>query len=321
MIGTLKGFGVTDIFQLIAQQMKTGLLTLSSSKENVIIAFRDGVIQGILSDRWDLDPRTEILLKGNFITEKDLKAAVEGQKRGMGNWYEPLLAKGKLKQNQLDKASILVFRKTLVDVFQWEEGSYRFEEKDIDIDGILSCSRPTEGVILDTLRIIDELPIIRPKAPPVEDCPVAIIPMTHETAVKHDLNSVDVFIYNLIDGEKTVERIIDESLELPFDALSSIVKLMESGIIEVFPAGSVEKRDQTIAREEVVRKIKVAAFYLGLIICIAVLIIIGKPRLLDKPFYLGPVVTGEIQEQKAISERISRQVKAPLLRDKDSYTR
>lgn len=30
LLGTLKGFGVTEIFQLIAQQMKTGTLILTS---------------------------------------------------------------------------------------------------------------------------------------------------------------------------------------------------------------------------------------------------------------------------------------------------
>ena len=59
LIGTLKGFGVTDIFQLISQQIKTGLLILSTSKETITVAFRDGIIQGISSDKWEFDPRTE----------------------------------------------------------------------------------------------------------------------------------------------------------------------------------------------------------------------------------------------------------------------
>jgi hypothetical protein len=78
LIGTLKGFGVTDIFQLISQQIKTGLLILSTSKETITVAFSDGIIQGISSDKWEFDPRTEILLKGNFVNEKEKKARATG---------------------------------------------------------------------------------------------------------------------------------------------------------------------------------------------------------------------------------------------------
>jgi hypothetical protein len=321
LIGTLKGFGVTDIFQLISQQIKTGILILSTSRETITVAFSDGIIQGISSDRWEFDPRSEILLKGNFINERELKISIENQKRGQGNWYDNLISKGKLKANILDKASIIVFRNTMLDVFQWEEGNYRFEDRDVSTENMLPCSLPTEGVVLDTLRIIDEYPIIKPKTPPLDYCPVAIMPINQESAIKHDLNSVDVVIYNLIDGEKTVNDVINQSLELPFDALSSIVKLIDSGIVEVFPKGSMEIRDKTIAREEAFRKIKVTAVYLSLLICIALLIIIGKPRILEGPLEVGPVVSSHIKEQKSISDRIAKQVRAPSKPDKDSYGR
>ena len=321
LIGTLKGFGVTDIFQLISQQIKTGLLILSTSKETITVAFSDGIIQGISSDKWEFDPRTEILLKGNFVNEKELKASIENQKKGQGNWYDYLISRGKIKENILDKASIIIFRNTMLDVFQWEEGNYRFEDSDINTENMLACNLPTEGVVLDTLRIIDEYPIIKPKTPPSDYCPVAIMPLTQESASRHDLNSIDVVIYNLIDGEKTVNDVIYQSLELPFDALSSIVKLIESGIIEVFPKGSVEIRDKTIAREETFRKIKVAAVYISLLICIILLIIIGKPRILEGPLDIGPVVSSHINEQKSISDRIAKQVRAPSKPDKDNYGR
>jgi hypothetical protein len=321
LIGTLKGFGVTDIFQLISQQMKTGILILSSGKEEVTVAFRDGVIQGILSDKWDTDPRIDILMKGKFVGEKELKAAYDNQKKGLGNWYEYLISKGKVNDSVLGKASILAFRNKMLDVFRWDEGSYRFSDQDVDTENMLSCNLPTEGVVLDTLRILDEMPLIIPKSPPLDYCPVAIAPLTHETAIRHDLHSIDVVIYNLIDGEKTVDDVINQSLELPADAISSIIKMIESGIVEVFPKGSMEKRDLAIAREETFRRIKVAMVYISLLICIALLIFIGKPRILFNPLSVGKVVSSQINEQKTLSENISKQVKSPSAPGKDGYVR
>jgi hypothetical protein len=321
LIGTLKGFGVTDIFQLISQQIKTGLLILTSSKETITVAFRDGIIQGVSSDKWEFDPRTELLSKARHVNEKELKDSIEHQKKGKGPWHDYLISRGAIKENVLDKASIIIFRNTMLDVFQWEDGNYRFEDRDINTESMLSCSLPTEGVVLDTLRIIDEYPIIRPKTPPLDYCPIAITPLTQEISIRYDLSSIDVVIYNLIDGEKTVLDVINQSLELPFDAISSIVKLIESGIVEVFPRGSVDKRDKTIAKEEAIRKIKVAAVYISLLVCIILLIIIGKPRILENPLEIGPVVSSQISEQKELAEKIATQVKAPSKPDKDSYGR
>ncbi len=321
LIGTLKGFGVTDIFQLISQQIKTGLLILTSTKETITVAFRDGIIQGVSSDKWDFDPRTELLLKARHVNEKELKDAIENQKKGKGTWHDYLISKGAIKENVLEKASIIIFRNAMLDVFQWEEGNYRFEDREISTESILACSLPTEGVVLDTLRIIDEFPIIRPKTPPLDYCPIAITPLTQELSIRYDLNSIDVAIYNLIDGEKTVLDVINQSFELPFDAIASIVKLMESGIVEVFPRGSVDRRDKTIAKEEAIRRIKVAAVYLSLLVCIILLIIVGKPRILENPLQIGPVVSSQIEKQKSLAERIAKQVKAPSKPDKDSYGR
>jgi len=45
-----------------------------------------------------------------------------------------------------------------------------------------------------------------------------------------------------IDEKRTVEKIVRESLEPPFEALSSLVRLIDIGLVEVFPQGLKEKR-------------------------------------------------------------------------------
>ena len=44
LTGTLKGFGIADILQLIGQQQKTGVLYLKSKEQDVQVYFRDGNI-------------------------------------------------------------------------------------------------------------------------------------------------------------------------------------------------------------------------------------------------------------------------------------
>lgn len=210
LLGTLKGFGVTEIFQLIAQQMKTGTLILTSPDSSVSLAFDNGIIEGIKSDRWEIDPRAEILIKGGFLLEKDYRTALENEKKNSHRWHDILIAQGKIKKTFLDRASNVVIKSILLEVFQWKEGNYRFEDWEVDTENILACHIPSEGIILDTLRVIDEWPMVKQKIPPVDYCPVTIMPLTEEIVKKHRLGAVDMHIYDLID-EKDLSRTLSGS--------------------------------------------------------------------------------------------------------------
>lgn len=319
LLGTLKGFGVTEIFQLISQQMKTGSLILTSQKANVTIAFQDGVIKGVTSDRWEIDPRADVLLKGGFINEKELNAALANEKKNQSHWYEILVTKGKLQQSFLDKAADAVIRKTLLEIFQWGEGGYRFEDWDLNTEGMLTCNLPTEGVILETLRCIDEWPLIKPKIPPVDYCPVTITTLTEEHVRNYALSGVETHLYDLIDGEKTVETIVRESLETPFDALNAFVRLMDAGLVEVFPRGSKEERDSSLARRAFARHIKVATVYISLILCIVALAFLGKPRILH--LLTNPAISEQVQDQKELALKYTNLGIGPSTLSKDTYGR
>ncbi|HOJ15282.1 MAG TPA: DUF4388 domain-containing protein, partial [Deltaproteobacteria bacterium] len=98
LLGTLKGFGVTEIFQLISQQMKTGSLVLTSTKATVTINFENGVIVGLSTNTWERDPMADVLMKAGLLQEKDFKAALESAKKNSQPWYEILVSKGQLKR-------------------------------------------------------------------------------------------------------------------------------------------------------------------------------------------------------------------------------
>ncbi len=309
LLGTLKGFGVTEIFQLISQQMKTGALILSSPKANVTITFENGVIVGITSDQWERDPRSDVLLKAGYVNEKDLKAAFENEKKNAEHWHDILISKGQLKKIFLERATNVVIKQTLLEVFQWREGGYKFDDWNTESTSMLSCHIPTEGAILDTLRIIDEWPTIKQKIPPVDYCPVTIIPITEEIVGHHELSDVDLHIYDLIDEKRTVERIVKESLEPPFEALSSLVRLIDIGLVEVFPEGAKDIRDVSIARSLFLSKVKQASLYVVLVLCIFSLLLIGHPRITRG--FIPKEIKMYLNYQTELREQFSSKQKAP----------
>lgn len=306
LLGTLKGFGVTEIFQLISQQMKTGTLVLTSPKANVSIAFEDGVIVGITSDQWTMDPRAEVLMKGGFIYERDLKIALDNGKKKINSWDNILISQGKLKQAFLDKATNVVIKDILLEIFQWKEGGYRFEDWDLDTENMLTCHIQSEGVILNTLRVIDEWPLVKQHIPPVDYCPVTIQPLTQDIVRKYDLTEIDMHIFDLIDEQKTVENIVRESLEPPFEALSSMVRLIGAGLVEVFPQGKREDIDSSIARKVFFGHLKRASVFVLLALCITGLLMVGNPRI-TKGSFIPKQIKHYIRMQKDIAQQYTKQ--------------
>ncbi len=306
LLGTLTGFGITEIFQLISQQMKTGALILSAPKNEVSIIFRDGIIIGIVSDKWEDDPRARILLDNNILPEKTYRTAMDNQEKKSIPWHEILISQGNIKESILEKASNMIIRETLLETFQWKEGSYRFDESEPNYRNMLSCYLPAEGIILDTLRVIDEWPIIKAKLPPVDYSPVKVMPLTEEIVRSQDLSPMDMQIFDLIDDTKTIEELVRESLETRFDALGSIVRLIEAGLIETFPRGSKQKLDRSIQRRAMSRRFKSVAVYLLLAGTVVILSLIGQPRpnlLLDR----GSVIRDNIRSQRELASEYAKQ--------------
>lgn len=318
LLGTLKGFGVTEIFQLISQQMKTGTLILTSPKADISLAFNNGMIEGIRSDQWELDPRADLLIKGGFIYEKDFKTALDNEKNS-NKWYDILINQGKLQTTFLDRASNVIIKTILLEIFQWKEGNYKFEDWEIDGENMLPCQVQTESVILDTLRVIDEWPLIKQKLPPVDYCPVTILPLTEEIVKKYRLGSVDMHIYDLIDEKRTVQTIIRQSLEPSFEALSSIVKLIDFGLVEVFPQGIIETRDSSIAKRVFFIKLKKISSYILLALTVSAFLLMGSPRLL-KHNLIPDGISGFIKYQKEMAKHFEQQGIWLLKLNKDTDT-
>jgi hypothetical protein len=133
--------------------------------------------------------------------------------------------------------------------------------------------------------------MIKQKIPPVDYCPVTIMPLTEEIVKEYRLDAVDMHMFDLIDEKRSVESIVRQSLEPPFEALGSLVRLIDTGLVEVFPQGTKEIRDSSIARRVLLTKIKKVSSYVLLILTAGILFLLGEPRI-----FTGIGIPQEIRE-------------------------
>ena len=125
--GNLRDFGIGEVFQLIGQQQKTGLLEVEGEDQRLRIAFDGGaVVTGERVGAYDRAGLGEMLVRTGLITPQRL-VEIEQQIAGGGAQLEALLREtGELPADQIDEIDTLVTRETLFELLRWTRGSFRF---------------------------------------------------------------------------------------------------------------------------------------------------------------------------------------------------
>ena len=251
--GTIKDFGLPDIFQLIGLQRKTGLLTLKHDKEHVTVTFESGQVVMADSAAKRLEDRLgNVLVKQGKLTKEKLDEALQTQKATLqrlghilttGNYITPKDLKDALQV----QVSQIVFR-----VFRWRDGEYHFEPNDtVDFDRDNFTPMSADFILMEGIRMVDEWPIIEKKIPsmdivfrPVVDPSMIDVGSGAEegssgsdvkrgagASNKIRLTIEEERIYRKVDGVRTVQAIIDATGSAEFEVCRSLFDLLNRNII------------------------------------------------------------------------------------------
>lgn len=244
----MKDFGLTDIFPLIGQQQKTGVLTLQEDKKAkrvVQILFDKGMIVGTAfpSESPDEPALAKRLIRGGVLSAEKWKKANDQQKEELISVENALLNTGMVVKEDLVAALRLLTFETFYDLFKWKGGIFRFETKKISYDPNFIEPIPSEHLLLDVLRMVDEWPMIAERIPTLDivlkksDPTATLDELTGTPWEKKRMVQMDV-LYDLVDGQRTVQEIIDHSFIGEFDACKNLLVLMDAGMIEPVTVGT-----------------------------------------------------------------------------------
>jgi hypothetical protein len=239
--GNLKDFSITEVIQLIGQQLKTGVLTVERAKELVEIHFVDGMIVHVYCNyRGQRDLIGEILLKAHVISEEGLGRALRIQRETPKYLGEILVELQLASKEEVLKVISTQIYETIYDLFWWEEGKFYFDLKVVEGYRKISFVLSTEQVLLNILRMVDEWSEIEKKVHSVHlvfGHAVGIAGGAGDSmAVQQDyfkekLVPEQELIYHLVDGNQTVQEIIDRTLMGKFNTCEVLANLLEMGFI------------------------------------------------------------------------------------------
>ena len=234
--GRIVDFGVADILQLISQQQKTGVLIVERKDDSIEVLFWNGmIISAHPVAKAEKELLGEKLVKSGLITIEQLKRALDFQENNLHHLGEILVEMGILGKNELDRIIRNQIYDTFSELFQWKEGSYAFEATTVNFNEKVFTPLGLEHIILDVLRMMDEWPDIMKSISSMETLykqSVRTVPAeaddTNET-MSHE----EKIVFNLLDGQNTVQDVVDKSLLGKYTAAKSLKNLLDNDHIEI----------------------------------------------------------------------------------------
>ncbi len=253
--GTIKDFGLPDIFQLIGLQRKTGLLQLNSGQESVTIAFESGMVVSAESSQKRLEDRLgNVLVKQGKLTREQLEESLQTQRATLQRLGHVVVGLNYITPEDLRDALQVQVSQIVYKVFRWREGEYHFaptEQVDYDRENFTPMS--ADFILMEGIRMVDEWPIIEKKIPSLDIVfRTAVDPALIEVAAgeagegdakrgaatRIRLTPEEERVYRRVDGTRSVQGIIDATGLGEFDVCRTLFDLLNRSIIA--PGGRAE---------------------------------------------------------------------------------
>ncbi|MGC2424363.1 MAG: DUF4388 domain-containing protein [Nitrospirota bacterium] len=277
--GTIKDFGLADIFQLIGLQKKTGTLFLKGVETTVNIHFEDGaVVKAEESLKIPKYLTGRILINLGKIEPYQLEEALEVQKTTARKIGSILIGQELINKDELRDALSFQMKEAVYRVFRWKGGDYKFYQDKVEYDRDTVIPLSSEHLLMDGVRMLDEWPKLEKTLPPSD----IVLKRDDLRTVSEDeaAGDEDIFSYaggpdnlskealqtlKLVHGGKTVYEIIESSPLGEFDASKAIVELIRKGFLR-----KTESLPEIILQEKKMRHPRVVSEWLVYVLYVMV---------------------------------------------------
>jgi hypothetical protein len=281
--GTLRVFSLTDIFQVLGLQRKSGVLTVEGEDDTVTISFLGGQVVSAESAAGRLENRIgNLLVRAGRIDEAELSRILEIQKETQQRLGFLLIRERLATPEDLREALRLQIFRIVFSAFRWTDGRFRFsQEGAIDYDADHMSPVPTESILMEAAQILDEWPrlekkvrsrdIVFRRARGVEDLRLVHAPEEpHEGTLGVSRSEAEVWKW--IDGTRSVEDILERAFLSDFDVYKGLSELIDRSLIV---EGKVAKPAAAPQVAVPVRKVSWSSRSVGAWILLALLGVLG----------------------------------------------
>jgi hypothetical protein len=247
LTGNLKTVSFPDILQLLSTGKKTGVLQISTATRQKEIAFKSGNIIHASSINSSEDLLGNLLLKLGKISKSDLERAIILHKQTGRQLGTTLVDMNLFEKDEVIECLRIQIEEIVYNLFSWEEGEFKFNEGAEPKKVAFPVELNTVNVIMEGTRRIDEWVEIQKVLPP-DDVLLRIATITKSKRDEITLSMDEFKILPLINGDRTVTDLIENSPIGEFVTYRAIYKMIVTGLVQA--AGRATRQEETVINEE-----------------------------------------------------------------------
>jgi predicted SAM-dependent methyltransferase len=229
--GNAKDFGLSEIFQLISIQKKSGMLSVSGD-ENMAIFFQDGLIVSTRDRRARArDPLKDYLLRYGFIGRDEMNNLQQIQARSGMDLTDILLQEKYFSDEELSTIFTEQMYETVQEVLSWPKSYYKFVTGSNVLVGVPTFNAlKVEGLLMESMRRIDEFPEMR-RIFPSGEMVVRRLPAPPGSSVRLEKN--EEIVYNMLSEETSISDLVSHSRMARFNTYEALKNLLEKELLEI----------------------------------------------------------------------------------------
>jgi hypothetical protein len=246
--GPLRELALSDVFQLLDLSRKTGVLTITpeGNRRPAVVRFDRGGVTG--AELGGADERIgHLLLRAGKVTERHIERAREIQRRSQGRPLgEVLVEMGVVGVQDVRRQLRFQIEEAVYALIQWKDGYFRFEEGPAPQNGTVSVRVPTESLLMEAARRVDEWSTLESRIPHTGVVPALVSDSADAPTL--DLHPSEWEVLAEIDGERTLKKIAGRLARGEFEVAKIVYGLVTTGIVEILeeraeePAGPAMER-------------------------------------------------------------------------------
>lgn len=228
--GNLANFRIIELLQMLGLQRQTGRLVITRNNENTAIYFREGDVVFAASHCGDGSNPLHGLLKRSCRLREDQLRHVMQQAAATNEPVDSII----IQEKVLDARGFAdcLKRHTEAEVYKvmaWRDGSFLFEKTQPPVFAN-PVKLKVDDLLLEGARRADEWALIQQKIP---DFNMVFEPLIADAAelTRRGLSDIDLKVFSLTDGRRTIQEIIDVSCLSEFDVAKSMFILMSVNLI------------------------------------------------------------------------------------------
>ncbi|MEY4672655.1 MAG: hypothetical protein RL148_439 [Planctomycetota bacterium] len=246
--GDLASVDLAQVFQMLALNKKTGLLSIQSPRLWKVLHFGPRGVTLYFNPHSLLEKCLCSLLRKGSISPRNLDEAREHAASQGADLLQTLQAGGLVDPAELESLMAIEVEEEIHELFFCKDARFEFHEgvdRLEELEGVVDerfCFN-ADSLVMEAARRIDEWSYISERIPNQ----FVVMERTAAALDPEDAEPINASVHELVDGRRNVARIVELSGHSSFIVSKALAQLLDSGHVEPLPLESlVEVADQCL---------------------------------------------------------------------------